>query len=146
MDLTTELRRAILISLKADSAVTALVPATSIYGQSAPATPPWPFIKAGTPIDGPQDASCQRGESIRWTLHVFAGSRKQGGAEVETVEDHIGRIMAAIKKNLHRQTLTFTDGKATLRYINSQRLIDGDASQLHGIIEFRAKVMTGWAA
>lgn len=146
MDLTTELRRATLISLKADAGVTGLVPATSIFGQTAPASPAWPFIKAGTPIDGPADASCQRGESIRWTIHVFAGDRIVDGSRAETAEDHCGRIMAAVKANLHRTQLTFTEGKATLRYINSQRMLDGDADKYHGIIEFRAKVVTGWAA
>lgn len=140
MDPVTELRRATLIRLKSDAAYTALIPATRTYGQTAPAAPVWPFLKTGVPITTPRLAACLNGAEIRHTLHVFAAARMNGaGSVVETADDHIGRIIAAVKASLDGATLSAPAGSFRLRLISDQRLTDEEPDAFHGVIEFRAR-------
>lgn len=140
-DLTTELRRACLIKLKADAELIAIVPKTSIYSGVA-TSPTWPFVKWGVPSSLPLEATCMTGEDIRVAIHGFARTRKNGTATVETGEDHAGRLAGAIKRTLNKNRLALPSGYATLRWIGGQRLIDGDeADDWHVICEFRARVI-----
>lgn len=146
-DLTTELRRACLIKLKADEDLLAILPKTSIYGgvavPIAPATSvPWPFVKWGVPSSTPLEATCMTGEEIRVAVHGFARARKNGTTTVETGEDHAGRLAGAIKRALNKNRLALPSGYATLRYVGGQRLIDGnEADDWHVICEFQARVI-----
>lgn len=142
-DLVTELRRAVLVALKADNGWTALVPAASTYGQQAPANPSRPFAKLGTPIASPMEGACFSGERIRVTVYILAGPRLNGsGQTIETAEDHLGRIVAKAKDVLHRGFLPITGGHAKLRFVNDiRRQVDGEADLFECNLEFIAKLM-----
>jgi hypothetical protein len=140
-DLTTELRRACLITMKANADLLAIVPKASIHGGVATA-PTWPFVKWGVPSSLPLEAACMTGEDVRVAIHGFARARKSGNATVETGEDHAGRLAGAIKRALNKNRLALPSGYATLRWIGGQRMIDGnEADDWHVICEFRARVI-----
>lgn len=140
MDPVVELRRATLTALKLEGDLMALIPASSIFGQTVPAVPVRPFAKFGVPITVPREAACLNGAEVRFALHIFAGPRLSNGRVVETGEDHVGRIIAASKSALHNKSLATGSGTARLRFIGEQRTIDGDADHYHASVEFRAKV------
>ncbi len=137
-------RRAILTALKADDAVTALVPESSIHPQSPASTPAWPFIKYGAPTGVPIDASCVDGDVITVAVHSFAKPRFAAGAIVETAEDHADRIGTAVMRALHRRRLTLDSGNpASVRRTNFQLLQDGaEADAYHHVANFQVRVLS----
>ena len=105
-------RRIVLARLKADSGVTSLVPAASIYSQHVPHEPAWPFIKLGPTQTLPRTAACLWGGDVSMLVSAFAKARRVDGAIVETAEDHAGRIGAAIEAALAKYgTAAMFDGK-----------------------------------
>lgn len=136
-------RRAALKRMKATAPLTALVPATRIYGQSAGSEPTWPFIKWGAPTALPRRATCLDGADITGSVHGFAGPRKSGGRIVETAEDHASRIGAAIAASLDGHYGDVPGGKARFQWTRTQLLIDGsEADAYHVIVNFRIRCST----
>lgn len=138
-------RRALMARLKASNPVKALVPPASIYGQTVPAGPSWPFIKLGIPQTIPRTAICLNGGEVTVPISAFARQREQGGLVVETAEDHASRIGAAIERALHLRGEDVTaDGQPVrLSYaMTDMRLFpDGDeADAFHYSGLIRAKV------
>ncbi|HQS96688.1 MAG: hypothetical protein B7Y36_18780 [Novosphingobium sp. 28-62-57] len=127
--LQRHVRRAILPVLKADSALTALVPVASINPIGAPV---WPFIILRSPVTQRLKAACVNGGQGSWDIHAFAGPRKSGAAVVETAEDHAGRIGAAIEAALSDRWLDLPDGaKVRVRLSDIRLLQDGDENAYH---------------
>lgn len=127
--LQRHVRRAILPVLKADAALTALVPAASI---NPTGTPTWPFIMLRSPVTQQLRAACVNGGQGSWDIHVFAGPRKSGTTVLETAEDHAGRIGAAIETSLANRWLDLPDGaKVRVRLSDIRLLQDGDESAYH---------------
>ena len=75
-NLQLPLRRAVLALLKADSALTALVPAASIDPQGEPTAP---FVLWEDPAMTPLRAACVRGATGSFDVHAFAAPRLSGG-------------------------------------------------------------------
>lgn len=96
-------RRAVLERLKSHPAVLALVPASSIYGQTTQPDPAWPFINLGPTNTVRRSAACLWGGDVTMLVSAFAKPRRSGaGSTIETAEDHAGRIGAAIESALAR--------------------------------------------
>lgn len=142
-DLKSELRRAVLTALKADAQVLALVPKASIYTAIPPKEPAWPWIRWGVPNSTALDAACLAGEDARFTIHVFARGRvNPTGAVIETGEDHVGRIVAAVKGALRRSGFDTPSGHASVRWLSDTCRNDGDAADdWHATSDFRARIM-----
>jgi hypothetical protein len=143
-DASLPVRRAGLTALKADAALTALVPAASIYPQSPPATPVWPFIKWGAPSGVPVRApGCVDGSEIIVAVHGFAKPRYESGAMVETAEDHCARLGAALAAALGDKRLALqSGGNATFEWTGHQLLQDGaEADAFHTVQNFRVRVI-----
>jgi hypothetical protein len=70
---TTYARQTILAALKADTAVTAMVPKASIYPAKAPNPPDYPFIRYGSADALPQRAAGWKGGDVSGAVHVFVG-------------------------------------------------------------------------
>lgn len=122
-------RRAILPVLKADTALTAIVPVASINPTGAPV---WPFIVMRSPVTQRLKAACVNGGQGTWDIHAFAGARMSGGAVVETAEDHAGRIGGAIEVALSDRWLGLPDGaKVRVRLSDIRLLQDGDDQHYH---------------
>lgn len=145
MDDLLATRRAILTTLKADAALTALVPAARIYPQVSPVSSPvWPFIIYGSPSGLPIRAACVNGTEVTVALHTFTHAREVNGAVVETAEDYAARIGAAVAKALDGKRPALTSGGyLAILFTGSQLLIDGgEADAFHHVANFRARAIT----
>lgn len=143
-DLTLPVRRASLKALKANALLTALVPAPSIYPQTVPPTPAWPFVKMGSPTPTPVRASCVDGAAAIFAVHGFAKARINGaGGMLETAEDLASRIGSAIASALDRQRLVLDGGQsARVLWTGSQLMQDGDeADAYHAVVNFKVRVL-----
>ena len=139
----TPIRRAILKALKADAAVTAIVPAASVQPTVVP--PPWPFVRYGAPSGIPIQASCVDGDEVAVALHSFAKPRyDSGGGMIETAEDHADRIGTAVMRALHRHRLPLDSGNvARVRRTGYQLLQDGaEADAWHHVANFTVRVLS----
>lgn len=136
-------RRAILTALKADAGVTDLVATGSIYPQSPPGEPTWPFIKTGSPSGIPISASCVDGDTLILAVHSFAKPRQDGGQVVETAEDHADRIGRAVMRALHRASLPLdSGGTAKIKRTGFQLLQDGaEADAYHHVANFEVRCL-----
>ena len=133
-------RRALLIKLKADLALTALIPKASI---NPPGTPTWPFIVLRAPVTQRLKAACVNGGQGSWDVHAFAGPRLSAGAVVETAEDHAGSIGAAIETALADNWLDLPDGaKVRIRLGDIRLLQDGDLDHYHWFAQVNWRVLS----
>lgn len=130
-------------ALAADSALTALVPVGSIHPQAPLTVPAWPFIRMGAPSSTSLRASCTSGDEITVAVHAFAKPRMQGGQEVETAEDHVHRIGAAIVAAVGRHRLPIAGGTARVRWSGSTIVPDGvDPDAFHAVCNFTVRCAT----
>lgn len=121
------MRRAILARLKANSGVTDLVAAASIYGQDTGPNATMPFIRTGAAITRRLKASGVNGGTISLDIHAFARARESGGQVVETAEDHCGRIGGAIEAALEDVHVALSDGSdARITLSDAQFMRDAD--------------------
>lgn len=143
IDSIREVRRAMLTILKQDAAVTALVPASQLYPQTAPANHAWPFGAIGSPSGIPIVGTCLDGQEITVAVHGFAKPREASGAILESAEDHASRIGAAFAKALDRRKAVIPGGRMTIAWRGSQLLRDGDeAGAFHCVVNFRIRCHT----
>jgi hypothetical protein len=142
MDLQRETRRLALSTLKANAALTAIVPASSIYSQHVKDAPAWPFIKFGPTQELPLRASCLNGADISFSVHCFAKPRLAGAQVVETAEDYASRIGAAICGALDSRQYPFTGGTVRFRLSDRRLMVDGgEASAFHYYAVVNARIM-----
>lgn len=146
-DNTLAVRKGILTLLKADAAVTAIVPAAQVYTQVA-TNPVWPFIRYGTPSVLPIRASCLDGMEMLVAVHGFAGPRWQDPATkkrmIETAEDHASRLGSVIARALDGKRFDLTNGYARIEWRGGQLLIDGaEADAFHTVQNLRVRCVTG---
>lgn len=135
-------RRAVLARLKADPALAALVPPASIYPQAVPKEPVWPFIKLGPTGTLRLRAACVRGGLVSVDVHAFARARKEGGAEVETAEDHASRIGAEIEALLDGVNIALEGGaKAKVELGDIRLLQDSEPDAFHWFAQINARVL-----
>lgn len=141
-DYIREVRRAVLARMKADTDLTALVPAASIHASTVPANPAWPFIRWDAPQSIPRGVACTQGADVSFMLHCFAKPRESGGAVVETAEDYASRITSAMKKALHRTRFSIEGGTVHLVVRSTRSMMDGDeADAWHGLVNVVARVI-----
>lgn len=134
-------RRAVLARLKADSALTALVPAASIYPQAA-GEPAWPFIKLGPTGTLRLRAACVNGGLVSVDVHAFARARLSGGQVVETAEDHASRIGAAIETALADNRIALEGGGTANIELGDIRLLqDQEPDAFHWFAQLNARVL-----
>lgn len=132
-------RRAVLARLKADAGLTALVPAASINPVGVPV---WPFVKLMNPITQRLRAAGVNGGLVTFDIHAFARARLSGGAEVETAEDHAGRIGAAIEAALADARFTFDTDKIVHIEISDMRLLeDEEPDAFHYFAQVNCRVL-----
>lgn len=95
-DLSLEIRRAIVAHLRADAAVTALVPADRIYGEWPTVTDPdWPFIRMGYADASAFEATGWSGSGIAFVIDVFADG--PGTDAIQTIAKRVQRSMEAFE-------------------------------------------------
>lgn len=137
MDLLREARRAALSTLKANSELTDIVPASRLYSQRVPSLPEWPFVKFGPSQGLPIRAACTRGGTVAFSVHAFAKALAN-----ETAEDYAGRIGAHVKAALNESRSTFAGGTIRFRITEEQLLQDGaESDAYHYFAVVNARVM-----
>ena len=125
-----ETRKAMIAAMRADAALTALVPATRIYGEEAPANAMWPFILCGLPSEVPDRASCWDGTRMGVVVHCFA---KGPGMDTASA------ISNAVKRALDGHHAV--RGGLAVDFVHSQTQIvrdSAEASAYHGIVRYDA--------
>jgi len=145
MDVLLPVRRAMLTTLAADAALTAIVPSERIYPQAATSpSPVWPFVIYGSPSGIPIRAACVDGLEVTVAIHSFAKPRMSGQSMLETAEDYAARIGASVVKALDgKRPALETGGYLRILHIGSQLLIDGgEASAFHHVANFRCRAIT----
>lgn len=88
--------------MRADAALTVLLPAARIYPPKVPAKPTWPFVRYGTAFVVPDRATCHDGIKLRVTISAF--SKNANG------EDEASNIAAALAKALDGAQLAIEGG------------------------------------
>ncbi|ARR53486.1 hypothetical protein HY78_08655 [Rhizorhabdus wittichii DC-6] len=132
-------RRAMLVHMKGDAPLVALVPAASIFGQIVPANTSWPYIRMGSPSAiGAVRGTCMNGAEGIVSIHGFSIGRRRGEKLVETAEDHAGRIGDAIAAALDGARLPLDGGgKVKLTWTGDQLLQDPEeAGAFHTVQNF----------
>ena len=125
-----ETRKAMIAAMRADAALTALVPAARIYGEEAPANAVWPFILCGLPSEAPDRASCWDGTRMGVVVHCFA---KGPGM------DACSGIANAIKRSLDGLHVVRGDLVVDLSFSQRQIIRDGsEISDYHGLCRLDA--------
>lgn len=131
-DYSLTLRKRVVATLSGYEPLTALVSATSIYGEQPKATPRWPFIRYGLGIAAPWEATGQLdGSTHRVTLHAFSH-----GPFTDAIHGISAQVVDAMG------TLTLADESLIdMQWIGTQILRDTDeADAYHAVIEFDVTV------
>ncbi len=142
IDQTDNARKAILARLKADSGLTALVPAARIYPSRTPAALTWPYIKLGVINDLPYRPSGASGsQNLFGTVHVFTKS----SATSLDAENQCHQIRKELMRILDAQSsIAVTGGKFSLHYDGGTVMQDGDeADAYHGVVNWAGFVVSG---
>lgn len=133
-DLTIAARRAVIAWMRADAALTALVGATSIYGEQPTAKPDWPFVRYGAAIVLPDRASGLDGCSLAISISAFAHGP---GA------DAAAAIGAQIAKIEEAEINTEAGDRLNIFWTGSQLLRDtAEADAWHSLQTFEIALAT----
>ncbi len=130
-DFALQAREYLVEALRADAALTALLPAERIYGELVPAKPTWPFIRVEPPISAPDRATCLDGSTEQFAIHCFT---KGGSADACFI------IRGAIIKALDGVCERINAGanRIDIIYNGAQMLRDtAEAEAWHGIANFQ---------
>ena len=92
MSLITSVRQTIIPALKANSAVTAIVPAARIYPAKTPSAPVYPFIRYGQPTLTPHSLSCWKAGTVSGAIHCFV----QTNGAIADAEAKCGDLAEAV--------------------------------------------------
>lgn len=132
VDLSFAVREAGVVFLRASGPVTALIPASSIYGQDVPPNRPYPHIQFGAPGAVPLEYSCVNGSTVTMDVHVFAENEAECNA-----------IAAEIVEQMDGRTLNLEAGRETVvRWTGGQTMRDPEDEQLwHAVRTFDFEAM-----
>lgn len=136
VDLTLPLKEDVVKHLVKDGSLTALVPATSIYGIQTPTNVKWPYIRTGVPISGGYEASCWEGSSVEFTLHAFA--EPSPGIAGETRVLQIAALIVAAMDNFQSDRLGVVENTWRQTVV---LLDDSEADRWHAVVTFAMTVV-----
>jgi len=137
VDLIRPVRRATLAALKADAALTALIPAANIHPATISDNPAWPFIR----WDAPTSTPLTWGATVSFRLHVFGRAVLNGGGAItETAEDFVSRAITEAQRVVHRNRVAIPGGTVRLWSDLTQIIPDGgERDAYHGIVTVNAR-------
>lgn len=133
-DSSKALRIAVLARLKAESAVTDLVPAARIVSVARATKVQKPYIKVvGVSDARAMDTKTSVGLQGRFEIHAFAKTLANSTGS-SSAEDILAAIIAALNDNT-----VAPDGHALVVFVLDYRTIfeDGDGETYHGVVRFR---------
>ena len=131
-DLSLLLRQSLVVALRADTGLEAIVGAR-VYGENAPASPQWPFIRVEIVTTEPYEATCYDGSASRVNIHAFAAGPST---------DAIGALRKAIVDALKADVAVTGASMLSLDWRNTNTIPDGDSTAgWHAIIAYDARVV-----
>jgi hypothetical protein len=135
-DTSLALRQQVIVTLRADPDLTALVPSARIFGLRSPSTLTWPFTRYGAPDALPFRGQCMDGATISFTIHSFSK---------QEFEDECAGINAAVSSALDQRAMDLPGArgvKARIVWKGSQIIPDAaEANVWHGVNRFEATVV-----
>lgn len=127
-------RRSVLIRLKNNAPLLALVPKASVDPSGTPA---WPHVLVEAPSGTPIRMSCAKGANISFDVHAFAGP-----TPALTGYDHASAIGGAIEAALAPNHLTLENGADCRVSFSDMRLLkDGDPDHWHWFAQLNCRVL-----
>jgi hypothetical protein len=133
-DLQLPLRLAVVVALKNDAAVSAIV-GTRVHVRPSP-DQVWPFVRYGVPLVRPMTATGIDGSEVDLMIHSFSAGE---------TEDECADLSRAVAEALDGKVLTLgTEGKCQgIRWTGTQILGDtARADGWHGLISFTATIVS----
>lgn len=125
MSLITSVRQTIIPALKANSAITAIVPSARIYPAKTPSAPVYPFVRYGAVTFQPHSLSCWKAGTVSGAVHCFV----QANASIPDPEAKCGDLAEAVADAIGG----LNEGFAT----SVQIIPDADEPDVyHGIVFF----------
>lgn len=125
MDSSEELQRLLYSTLKADNAVMAIaggvydhVPANEYGTKSA-------YVSFGSVSANEDDAECISGQEV--SIQLDCWSKAVGAAECK-------RLVDAVRKALHRKSLTLTDNALVDIWVTLTRVFPDPSGVTHGVV------------
>ncbi|WP_422125363.1 tail completion protein gp17 [Sphingobium arseniciresistens] len=146
LDSSIYVRKAVMAALKGNAALTSLVPAARIYPATTLSGVQWPFVMYGSDTATPIRMACVDGMEMPFSFQAYAKPAYDGSRMIETAEDRVIIIGAAISAAIDRQTLTLASpypAKARIRWVStSSRIAGAETDAWRAIVSFRARVMS----
>lgn len=133
VDLTLELREAVVVKLRASTSLTSLVEATEIYGEKPKAKHKPTFIRLGFPEFTPFSPTGVNGSRIEFRVNTFTQGESTDG---------ITKINKAVIAALDDSELNMDDSWSyDVSFVRAQVVNDtAEASAFHGLLDFVALV------
>lgn len=135
-DLRLELREAVVQFLRSRPALTALVPAASIFGERVPATRSKPYIAMSRLNVEGFEAQCINGGRIEIRLNVFTSSEDSGA---------VIKISKTLVEELDDAQLDLDDGWCLdMSYVRTNSVTSGsETTDWHDVVVFSALTGVG---
>lgn len=135
-DLRLELREAVVQFLRSRPALTALVPAASIFGERVPATRSKPYIAMSRLNVEGFEAQCINGGRIEIRLNVFTSSEDSGA---------VIKISKTLVEELDDAQLDLDDGWCLdISYVRTNSVTSGsETTAWHDVVVFSALTGVG---
>lgn len=136
LDPSLFVRGKIITALKADSDLTAIVPAARIYPSKSPTSPTWPFIRVPMLIGTPTPMDGGGGSAQSGVIHCFTKAGDgvpDAEAQAATINRHIARIVSEI-------SVPLDDGEALEVHVRQTQVIpdSAEADAFHGLVQVEA--------
>lgn len=132
VDLTRQIKDGVILHLSSYPRLNTFVPRDNIYAMQVPANIKYPYIRFGTPITTPYEASCWRGTTCRMTLDAYA----EGGPEAEAGETSVMLIKAHVVEAMNHLHI---DGLSIIgnEFLGAREvMVDSEADRWRSIIEY----------
>jgi len=136
IDPTIYARQKVIAALKADAALTAIVPAARIYPQKTPDQPTFPFIRMGALSFVPVRGDGGAGGQVTGAVHCFTkASATTPDAEVQaaTIQRRMAEVIEAMND------IDASGLQLSVHVTGGQLLMDSaEADCFHGLVTFDA--------
>lgn len=135
-DLRLPFREALILYLRANAAITALVPSGSIYGERVPAKSKKPYIALSRMSNEDFQASCIDGGRVEVRLNVFVDAPDS---------DPVTRISSVLAAELNDAQLDMDTGWCLdITYVRTNSISPGtETSEWHDVVVFSALMGVG---
>lgn len=134
VDLSPHIKDGVILFVSSQPRLTQFLPPGSIFASQVPSNPTLPYMRYGTPVVSPYNASCWDGTRVRVTLDIFA----QGDPDTEAGETIIGRLAGLLVEVMN--DLKLEDGLVLVdnEFLGSRySTVDQEVDRWRAMVEFQ---------